>query len=129
MISGQQNQRISCRYCNMRQYQNPAVTMRNWLVTWTEQSVAAVGCFSSNYVSFSSRVLRLLTFSLWPEPFPVFFIIKYLSIVTTATRFVLYNVCSRMLGPVFFKKSHGQARKCHIRNININLLHLPVFAK
>ena len=130
MISGQQNQSISCRYCNMRQYQNPAVTMRNRLVTWTEQSVVAVGCFSSNYVSFSARVLRLLTFSLWPEAFPVFFIIKYLSIVTTATRFVLYNVCSRMLGPVFFiTKSHGQAMKCHIRNININLLHVLVFAK
>ena len=93
MISGQQNQ-------------NPAVTMRNRLATWTEQSVAAVGCFSSNYVSFSTRVLRFLTFSLWHEPFPVFFIIKYLSIVTTATRFV----CSRMLSPVFFfTKSHGQA--------------------
>ena len=129
MISGQQNQNISYRYCNMRQYQNPAVTMRNRLVTWTEQSVDTVGCFSSNYVSFSARVLRLLTFSLWPEAFSIFFIIKYLSIVTTATRFVLYNVCSRMLGPVFFTKSHGQVRKCHIRNININLLHVPVFAK
>jgi len=80
----------------MRQYQNPTVTMRNRLTTLTEQSVAAVGCFSSNYVSFSTRVLHLLTFSLWPEPFPVFFIINYLS---TATRFVLYNVCSWMLGP------------------------------
>ena len=102
MISSQQKHNISCRYCNMRQYQNPAVTMRNRLATWTEQFVVAVGCFSSNYVSFSARVLHLLTFSLWPEPFPVFFIIKYLSIVTTATRFVIYNVCSQMLGPVFF---------------------------
>jgi hypothetical protein len=35
------------------------------------------GCFSSNYMSFSARVLRLLTFSwcsLWPEPFPFFFL-------------------------------------------------------
>jgi hypothetical protein len=38
----------------MRQYQNPAVTMRNRLATLTEQSIAAVGCFSA-------RVLRLLT--------------------------------------------------------------------
>ena len=30
-------------------------------------------CFSSNYVSFSARVLHLLTFSLWSESFPVFF--------------------------------------------------------
>ena len=112
----------------MRQYQNPAVTMRNRLATWTEQFVVAVGCFSSNYVSFSARVLHLLTFSLWPEPFPVFFIIKYLSIVTTATRFVIYNVCSWMLGPVFFlRKPMGQARKRHIRNINKNLLHDPAF--
>jgi hypothetical protein len=64
----------------MRQYQNPAVTMKNQLATWTEQSIAVVGCFSSNYVSFSARVFGLLTFSLWPELFPVFFIIKYLSI-------------------------------------------------
>jgi len=105
MISGQQNQNISCRYCNMRQYQNPAVAMRNRLATLTEQSVAAVGCFSTNYVSFSARVLHLLTFSLWTEPFQPFFIIKYLSIVTTATRFALYNVCSRMLGPVFLQKA------------------------
>ena len=79
MISGQRNQNISCIYCNMRHYQNPAVNMRNRLVTWTEQSVGvAVGCFSSNYVSFSARVLHLLTFSwcsLWPEPFTVFFLL------------------------------------------------------
>ena len=45
MICGQQNQNISCRYCNMRQYQNPAVTMKNRLATLTEESVAAVGVF------------------------------------------------------------------------------------
>ena len=68
----QQNQNISCWYCDMRNYQNPAVNMRNRLATWTEQSV---GWFSSHYVSFSARVLHL-TFSwcsLRPEPFPVFF--------------------------------------------------------
>jgi hypothetical protein len=35
MISCQQNQSISCRYCNIRHYQNPAVNMRNRLATWT----------------------------------------------------------------------------------------------
>jgi hypothetical protein len=91
--------------------------MRNLLAPWTEQSV---GCFSSNYVSFSARVWRLLTFSwcsLWPQPFPVFFIIKYLSIVTTATWFVLY-----VHG---FKAVCLRKAKRHIRNSNKNLLHGP----
>ena len=48
MIFGQQYQNISCRYCNMRQYLNPAVTIRNRLATLTEQFVAVVGCFSVN---------------------------------------------------------------------------------
>ena len=128
MISGQQNQNISCWYCNMRQYQNPAVTMRNRLATLTEESVAAVGCFSSNYVSFSTRVLHLLTFSLWPEPFPVFFIVKYLSIVTTATRFVLYNVCSQMLDPVFLRKAMDKQRNVTFGTSIKTCYTVPVFA-
>jgi hypothetical protein len=46
--------------------------------TWTEQSIVS---FSSNYMSFSARVLHLLTFlgcSLWPEPFPVTDVRPYL---------------------------------------------------
>jgi hypothetical protein len=38
------------------------------------------GCLSSNYVSFSARVLCLLTFSwcsLWSDPFPIFFLYIY----------------------------------------------------
>jgi len=51
-------------FLQILQYENPAVTMRNRLVIWTEQSVG-VGYISSNYVSFSARVAfrHLLTFS------------------------------------------------------------------
>ena len=111
----------------MRQYQNPTVTMRNRLATFTEQSVAAVGCFSSNYVSFSTRVL--LTFSLWPEPFPVFFIIKYLSIVMTATRLVLYNVCSRILGPVYLQKAMDKQGNVTLGTSIKTCYTVPVFVK
>jgi hypothetical protein len=66
----------------------------NVLVFFLLEMIASV-VFRKQLVSFSPRVLHLLTFSwcsLWSEPFPVFFFIynKYLSIVTTATRFVLY---------------------------------------
>ena len=92
MISCQQNQSIFCRYFNMRHYQNPAVNMRNHLATWTEQSVG-ISVFPQMMCPF------LLEFCVCQFSRDVhcgqnlsqsFFIIKYLSIVTTATQFVLY---------------------------------------
>ena len=71
----------------------------------------------------SFAFVNFLVMFIVARTFPsLFFIIKYLSIVTTATQFVLYvHECY----PYFFTKSRGQARKRHIRNINKNLLHGP----
>ena len=77
MISCQQNQSIFCRYFNMRHYQNPAVNMRNRLATWVLFRLS----FAFNFL------MMFIVARTFPS---LFFIIKYLSIVTTATRFVLY---------------------------------------
>ena len=62
------------------------------------------GCFSSNYVSFSARVLRLLTFlwcSLWSEPFPVFFLLLNICPLQRLQPGLYYMF---MLGPVCLRK-------------------------
>ena len=106
MISGQQNQNI---FLQILQYETLSASSSNHeksasYFTWTEQSIVS---FSSNYMSFSARVLHLLTFlgcSLWPEPFPVFFFLL-LNICPLYRLQPDFIICSRMLCPVCLRKA------------------------
>jgi len=98
MISGQQNQNISYRYCNMRHYQNPALKIRNRLATWP--------FFLKLCVLFrSSFAFNFLVMFIVVRTFPSLFFFYYLIFVHCNDCIPICIICSWMLGPVCLRKA------------------------